>query len=282
MQEGSVASNSLHYNWSPGDSVCPLHMTNALALAFESVTHAVGEVSVDMDRARITFSPEAKGKGWHYTIRMPVEQSKESTSRSRNGWFTVLVPLDGNSPDIRQVPLEELREKYDWLDRLQKESSGEPSKLTPEERQIMERERVRENLRQYQMEVIRSGMTPLPIPLTQEMDDQLTKEGILPPATNQPPRKMGNGFRRAPAEEPSRKLSPAEQDRKRAALQETLRKHQDQLMLQGMPPLAGVQLTPDQKMKLEEQGIVFFEDGSWSNKTTGIHYPVPSTPLWAD
>ncbi len=52
--------------------------------------------------------------------------------------------------------------------------------LSPEE-QAKKREEVRENLRQYQMEVIRAGMPPLPIPLTQEMDDQLVAEGILPP-----------------------------------------------------------------------------------------------------
>jgi hypothetical protein len=52
--------------------------------------------------------------------------------------------------------------------------------LSPEE-QAKKREEVRENLRQYQMEVIRAGMPPLPIPLTQDMDDQLVSEGILPP-----------------------------------------------------------------------------------------------------
>lgn len=52
--------------------------------------------------------------------------------------------------------------------------------LSPAE-QERRREEVRENLRQYQMEVIRAGMPPLPIPLTQEMDDQLVAEGILPP-----------------------------------------------------------------------------------------------------
>ncbi|MBT8042674.1 MAG: hypothetical protein HKP10_03800 [Kiritimatiellales bacterium] len=54
--------------------------------------------------------------------------------------------------------------------------------LSPEE-QAKKREEVRENLRQYQMEVIRAGMPPLPIPLTQEMDDQLVSEGILPPGS---------------------------------------------------------------------------------------------------
>lgn len=53
-------------------------------------------------------------------------------------------------------------------------------KLSPEEQQ-RRREEIRANLQDYQMEVIRSGMPPLPIPLTQEMDDQLVAEGVLPP-----------------------------------------------------------------------------------------------------
>ncbi len=56
---------------------------------------------------------------------------------------------------------------------------AEPA-LTPEE-QAAKRKEVRENLEQYQMEVIRAGMPPLPIPLTQEMDNQLVEEGVLPP-----------------------------------------------------------------------------------------------------
>lgn len=52
--------------------------------------------------------------------------------------------------------------------------------LTPEEK-AAKRAEVQENLRQYQMEVIRAGMPPLPIPLTKDMDDQLVSEGILPP-----------------------------------------------------------------------------------------------------
>ena len=54
-------------------------------------------------------------------------------------------------------------------------------KLSPEE-QRRRREEIRANLQDYQMEVIRSGMPPLPIPLTQEMDDQLVSEGVLAPS----------------------------------------------------------------------------------------------------
>ena len=38
------------------------------------------------------------------------------------------------------------------------------------------------HLEEYQMEVIRQGLPPLPIPLTPEMDQQLVNEGVLPPA----------------------------------------------------------------------------------------------------
>ena len=37
------------------------------------------------------------------------------------------------------------------------------------------------HLNEYQMEVIRQGLPPLPIPITPEMDQQLVNEGVLPP-----------------------------------------------------------------------------------------------------
>lgn len=37
------------------------------------------------------------------------------------------------------------------------------------------------HLYEYQMEVIRQGLPPLPIPLTPEQDSQLVTEGVLPP-----------------------------------------------------------------------------------------------------
>ncbi len=47
--------------------------------------------------------------------------------------------------------------------------------------QAKRREEIQENLRQYQMDVIRAGLPPLPVPLTKQMDEQLVAEGILPP-----------------------------------------------------------------------------------------------------
>lgn len=66
-----------------------------------------------------------------------------------------------------------------------KEEPEPEPQLSPEE-QARRRQEIRENLQQYQMEVIRSGMPPLPIPLTQEMDDQLVAEGVLPPMQEGP------------------------------------------------------------------------------------------------
>jgi hypothetical protein len=51
----------------------------------------------------------------------------------------------------------------------------------PPEEGPAQRDDIEKNLQQYQMDLIRKGAKPLPIPLTQEMDDQLVKEGVLPP-----------------------------------------------------------------------------------------------------
>ncbi len=52
--------------------------------------------------------------------------------------------------------------------------------LSPEE-VAEQREQTRAALQEYQMEVIRQGMPPLPIQLTPEQDSQLVEEGVLPP-----------------------------------------------------------------------------------------------------
>lgn len=56
----------------------------------------------------------------------------------------------------------------------------EMRKRAQESRNLSEEE-VEKRLREYQMKLIREGKTPLPIPITEEMDAQLVKEGILPP-----------------------------------------------------------------------------------------------------
>ena len=53
-------------------------------------------------------------------------------------------------------------------------------KLTVQQQEQRKQE-IQESLRQYQMDVIRAGLPPLPVPLTRQMDDQLVAEGVLPP-----------------------------------------------------------------------------------------------------
>jgi len=40
---------------------------------------------------------------------------------------------------------------------------------------------MKKQIDRYQLEAVRSGKRPLPIPLSKEVDDQLVKEGVLPP-----------------------------------------------------------------------------------------------------
>lgn len=70
-----------------------------------------------------------------------------------------------------------------YLDRAQKRRE------ILEERRKAAEERQKLSLEEYQMELIRAGGKlglPLPIELTKEMDDQLVKEGVLPPAPGPP------------------------------------------------------------------------------------------------
>lgn len=58
----------------------------------------------------------------------------------------------------------------------------EEMRVRAQESRNLSEEEVENRLREYQMKLIREGKTPLPIPITEEMDAQLVKEGILPPA----------------------------------------------------------------------------------------------------
>ena len=49
-------------------------------------------------------------------------------------------------------------------------------------------EELKQHLESYQMEIIRRGLPPLPIPLTEDMDEQLVNEGVLPARPGQVPK----------------------------------------------------------------------------------------------
>ena len=74
--------------------------------------------------------------------------------------------------------------KQDDLNAVQEDSlhiNLSPGSDAPSnEFQNMSREEQKE-LQEYNMDLIRSGLPSLPIPLTPEQDKQLVEEGILPP-----------------------------------------------------------------------------------------------------
>ena len=63
------------------------------------------------------------------------------------------------------------------LRQQQMEQEAEAAKAPPK----YSGDELAKHLYDYQMEVIRQGLPPLPIPLTPEQDAQLVKEGVLPP-----------------------------------------------------------------------------------------------------
>lgn len=107
---------------------------------------------------------------------------EKSEAMLRKGTEAVLLKLEEGAPEQltqkqqrarssnyaarRKAMLERVKEQK------KKEQPAEPS-LTGEE--------LRKHLEEVQMDAIRTGKPPLPMPLTPEMDAQLVEEGFLPP-----------------------------------------------------------------------------------------------------
>ncbi|MFH0953181.1 MAG: hypothetical protein V1873_02505 [Verrucomicrobiota bacterium] len=73
------------------------------------------------------------------------------------------------------------------LARQQQRQQTPPAPQAPPPQPKYTGEELEKHLRDYQMEVIRQGLPPLPIPLTPEMDQQLVTEGVLPPLQPEQP-----------------------------------------------------------------------------------------------
>lgn len=110
---------------------------------------------------------------------------KDEEAVLRQGSEMALIKLA--SGEVRQIgpgapapaPSAPTSQRPTWEERRRARAAPPPPpeppkpKFTPEE---LER-----HLQEYQLEVIRQGLPPLPIPLTPEMDARLVAEGILPP-----------------------------------------------------------------------------------------------------
>lgn len=88
---------------------------------------------------------------------VPQKKSARNNRKSRQSSYA----------ERRQALLKKIK------DRKKKEEEEEKPPLTGEA--------LRKHLKKVQMDAIRTGKPPLPMPLTKEMDDQLVKEGVLPP-----------------------------------------------------------------------------------------------------
>lgn len=119
--------------------------------------------------------------GQEYWIRMgggdAVAAANESTPAPRAGSAT-----SGRGGIIRRteaaVPSADL--PSDSYAARRQQRLEEMRRRAEESRKLSEAE-IEAQLRAYQMKLIREGKTPLPIPITEEMDAQLVAEGILPP-----------------------------------------------------------------------------------------------------
>jgi hypothetical protein len=71
------------------------------------------------------------------------------------------------------------QQRPDYVARRRMRTQPEPPEPTPLPK--FSGAELEKHLQEYQMEVIRQGLPPLPIPLTAEMDKKLIEEGVLPP-----------------------------------------------------------------------------------------------------
>lgn len=253
----SNQSNAAHADWNPGTGACPLNPTNAVALAIGAATNAFPNTFADERFAKLSLHAADRNTVWHYNVSLLLHPLPEQGIVKQGGWVSIIVQLDGTVPPIKKgEPVAARRFGGGFRSRppdspVVPRPSAHSSELSPEE-QEKRRAEIRKNLKEYQMEVIRSGMPPLPVPLTREMDDQLVQEGVLPPAKP--------------------KLTPEEQERRREEIRKNLQELQMQVIRQGMP-MASVRLTLEQKEQLEKEGFVFLSNGSISNSVTGFCHP---------
>lgn len=110
---------------------------------------------------------------------------EEEEAIIRSGEEMALLKLSSGSfeeiaPGDQAARIEAARNRPSYAERrrARMEQQKEEEKI-PEQKYTGEE--LTKHLYEYQMEIIRQGLPPLPIPLTQEQDDQLVREGYLEP-----------------------------------------------------------------------------------------------------
>jgi len=142
---------------------------------------------------RVGLIDSATGKNFFLGIGEPAEEGIELVSADYDSEEAVIkkgeemAVIKLQSGDIQPLPPAQQQQRL--------QSGGGPARPSYAERRQARMqarmepppqpkytgEELEKHLQEYQMEVIRQGLPPLPIPLTPEMDQQLVNEGVLPP-----------------------------------------------------------------------------------------------------
>ncbi|MGD9873707.1 MAG: hypothetical protein AB7T27_05490 [Kiritimatiellia bacterium] len=119
---------------------------------------------------------------------LSIDPEAQEAVLSKNGEMAVVTmksadnkPLNASQQQEQIVAREQRRLSYAERRAARRAEAEARRNEPPPESQFKTQEALQQHLQQYQMEVIRQGLPALPIPLTQEMDDQLVAEGVLPP-----------------------------------------------------------------------------------------------------
>lgn len=121
----------------------------------------------------------------HNGIELVSASYEDEEAVLRRGSEMAIIKLaDGNIEAITQEQhrerVQQRQTSYEDRRRARREAMERRRAQPPPEPELTG-EALEQHLRDYQMEVIRQGLPPLPIPLTPEMDQQLVDEGVLPP-----------------------------------------------------------------------------------------------------
>lgn len=133
---------------------------------------SIGEKEEGIELVEADYEEEAalvRSGGQEYWLYMGEQPVISSTASAPLGLASRPAQAD-NQPVKRESYAERLRKRREAMAKR----LTAPPKLTGED--------LEKHLQEYQMDLIREGKPPLPIPLTKEMDDKLVEEGVLPPA----------------------------------------------------------------------------------------------------
>jgi len=173
-------------------------MSNATISADVSFIKTLKMVAIKLSRdgrIRVGFVDSAnKNKGYYLRIGEHEDgievvdadfhlESALLRKDGQTGW--IYLGKSKFQPDVANVAartpsMDEIRQKqelYAQIMRRKKEVTRQRVVEAPK----LSGNALEKHLNDYQLDLIRTGEPPLPIPLTQEMDDQLVAEGVLPP-----------------------------------------------------------------------------------------------------